>query len=144
MVRRVKYERGAQDVWQRAGDGMGAGPGNQRATLYHGTGPHQRGARCNCKCISCGLPLTAVNAAKTEFQKRPHFRHPEGAESREEMRSSISQPIVRNNIRALRDIGRAGGGCRPPRPRSGRDGAGFCAARARGWTKVVPAYAQAV
>ncbi|MCZ2152768.1 MAG: hypothetical protein LC114_02515 [Bryobacterales bacterium] len=38
-----------------------------------------RGARSNCKCPSCGLPLQAVNAAKLEFKKRPHFRHPEGA-----------------------------------------------------------------
>ena len=28
-------------------------------------GPHQRGARSGCECISCNLPLTAVNAAKS-------------------------------------------------------------------------------
>ena len=38
-----------------------------------------RGAKSKCKCPSCGLPLVAVNAAKTVFQRRPHFRHPEGA-----------------------------------------------------------------
>ncbi len=38
-----------------------------------------RGAKSNCKCPCCGLPLLAVNAAKTTFKKRPHFRHPEGA-----------------------------------------------------------------
>ena len=38
-----------------------------------------RGAKCGCECPSCGRPLTAVNAAKTEFVRRPHFRHPEGA-----------------------------------------------------------------
>ena len=38
-----------------------------------------RGSKCNCKCPSCDLPLVAVNAAKTKFKKRPHFRHPEGA-----------------------------------------------------------------
>lgn len=43
-------------------------------------GPERRGARSGCECPSCGLPLTAVNAAKTEFVKRPHFRHPEGAQ----------------------------------------------------------------
>lgn len=37
------------------------------------------GAACQCECPSCDLPLTAVNAAKTEFIKRPHFRHPDGA-----------------------------------------------------------------
>lgn len=38
-----------------------------------------RGNKSNCKCPSCDLPLVAVNAAKTVFLKRPHFRHPEGA-----------------------------------------------------------------
>lgn len=39
-----------------------------------------RGARCACTCVGCGEPLIAVNAAKTEFIKRPHFRHIEGVE----------------------------------------------------------------
>jgi hypothetical protein len=43
-------------------------------------GRERRGAGSRCECPSCGLPLTAVNAAKTEFVKRPHFRHPEGAQ----------------------------------------------------------------
>lgn len=38
-----------------------------------------RGKKSNCKCPNCDLPLVAVNAAKTVFLKRPHFRHPEGA-----------------------------------------------------------------
>lgn len=38
-----------------------------------------RGAKSNCKCPSCDLPLQAVNAAKLKFKNRPHFRHPEGA-----------------------------------------------------------------
>ena len=46
-------------------------------------GPEHTGAQCGCECPSCGLPLTAVNAAKTEFKRRPHFRHPEGAERNE-------------------------------------------------------------
>lgn len=37
------------------------------------------GAKCNCKCPSCNLPLTAINAGKTTWQHRPHFRHPKGA-----------------------------------------------------------------
>lgn len=37
------------------------------------------GGKCGCECPSCELPLTAVNAAKTEYRKRPHFRHPNGA-----------------------------------------------------------------
>lgn len=43
-------------------------------------GVEQRGARCNCQCISCKLPLIAVNAATPRFKRRPHFRHPTGAE----------------------------------------------------------------
>lgn len=38
------------------------------------------GSKCGCECASCNLPLTAVNAAKTEYIRRPHFRHPDGAE----------------------------------------------------------------
>lgn len=38
-----------------------------------------RGNKSNCKCPGCDLPLQSVNVAKTEFIKRPHFRHPEGA-----------------------------------------------------------------
>jgi hypothetical protein len=40
---------------------------------------NHRGSKSNCKCPSCSLPLIAVNAAKTVYKKRPHFRHPEGA-----------------------------------------------------------------
>lgn len=43
-------------------------------------GEDQRGARCNCVCASCRLPLTAVNAARNTYKVRPHFRHPDGAE----------------------------------------------------------------
>lgn len=39
-----------------------------------------RGGKCGCECPSCGEPLTAVNAAKTEFVIRPHFRHPDGVD----------------------------------------------------------------
>jgi hypothetical protein len=39
-----------------------------------------RGNRCGCECPSCSLPLIAVNAAKEKVVRRPHFRHPEGAE----------------------------------------------------------------
>lgn len=46
-------------------------------------GPDRRGAQCACECVSCGLGLTAVNAAKATFKMRPHFRHPDGAERSE-------------------------------------------------------------
>jgi len=44
-------------------------------------GPERNGARCGCDCISCGLPLEAVNAGKfpSAYKRRPHFRHPKGA-----------------------------------------------------------------
>ena len=41
---------------------------------------HHKGARSGCVCYSCGKPLTAVNAATDEWEIRPHFRHPPGAE----------------------------------------------------------------
>lgn len=43
-------------------------------------GKDRRGAHSRCICPSCLAPLTAVNAAKAEFVKRPHFRHPSGTE----------------------------------------------------------------
>lgn len=43
-------------------------------------GENQRGKRCGCVCISCGQPLMAVNAARGEWEKRPHFRHIVGVE----------------------------------------------------------------
>ena len=39
-----------------------------------------RGGKCGCECPSCKLALIAVNAAKDKVIKRPHFRHPEGAQ----------------------------------------------------------------
>jgi hypothetical protein len=44
-------------------------------------GVAERGDKCNCECISCAMPLQAVNAAKAaiEIEVRPHFRHPKGA-----------------------------------------------------------------
>lgn len=53
------------------------------------------GAKCGCVCPSCGLALTAVNAAKAEFQKRPHFRHPEGAERRDCMVLAARVAVLR-------------------------------------------------
>lgn len=39
----------------------------------------QTGNACKCECYSCGLPLQAVNAGKVKYDRRPHFRHPNGA-----------------------------------------------------------------
>lgn len=43
-------------------------------------GADRHGAKSGCVCYSCGLSLTAVNAGKKEWRRRPHFRHPEGAQ----------------------------------------------------------------
>lgn len=43
-------------------------------------GEHERGVACACTCISCNQPLLAVNAAKTKWDRRPHFRHESGTE----------------------------------------------------------------
>lgn len=42
---------------------------------------HERGRACGCACISCGKPLISVNAAKVEYDVRPHFRHEGGTET---------------------------------------------------------------
>lgn len=39
----------------------------------------ENGAACACTCIGCGHPLQAINAGKTDFKIRPHFRHDHGA-----------------------------------------------------------------
>lgn len=64
-------------------------------------GHDQRGAKCGCECASCGAPLTAVNATKQEFVRRPHFRHPEGA-ARTECIVLAARAAV---LRQLRDEG---------------------------------------
>lgn len=61
----------------------------------------ESGARCNCVCISCGQPLTAVNAAKQRYHRRPHFRHPEGATKS----ACLVQAARAAIIQALRETG---------------------------------------
>jgi hypothetical protein len=61
-------------------------------------GPERRGAKSGCECAHCGLPLTAVNAAKAEFVKRPHFRHPEGASEKAACRVLAARGAI---LRAL-------------------------------------------
>lgn len=39
-----------------------------------------RGSKCDCLCVSCEMPLTAVNVAKLDYIQRPHFKHPKGAQ----------------------------------------------------------------
>lgn len=43
-------------------------------------GAERRGSRSGCVCPSCLAPVTAVNAARSEYIRRPHFRHPPGTE----------------------------------------------------------------
>jgi hypothetical protein len=56
----------------------------------------QRGSKCGCECASCGQPLTAVNAAKSDFEMRPHFRHPKGAARNECLILSARAAILRH------------------------------------------------
>lgn len=65
-------------------------------------GPERRGAKSGCECAHCGLPLTAVNAAKAEFVRRPHFRHPEGAAEKAACRVLAARGAI---LRALGDDG---------------------------------------
>lgn len=60
-------------------------------------GPDRRGNRSRCVCPSCLAPVTAVNAAKAEFIKRPHFRHPPGTEKQ-------SCSIVAGRIALLKEV----------------------------------------
>lgn len=64
-------------------------------------GPTRRGNHCGCECPSCDQPLTAVNAAKSEYIKRPHFRHPHGAGKSECMYLSARLAA----LQLLRDAG---------------------------------------
>lgn len=48
------------------------------AKYIHELGPEHARAKCGCICPACGAALTAVNAAKDSYIKRPHFRHPTG------------------------------------------------------------------
>lgn len=50
-----------------------------RAIHISELGRSRQGSQCRCECPNCGLSLVAVNAAKSVYRKRPHFRHPEGA-----------------------------------------------------------------
>ena len=40
----------------------------------------QTGEACKCHCEVCGTALLAVNAGKTVYRRRPHFRHKAGVE----------------------------------------------------------------
>lgn len=63
---------------------------------------HERGQNCGCICPGCGTPLVAINAAKTTYKKRPHFRHEAGTEryeclvsaARAALLAMMEQPFV--------------------------------------------------
>jgi len=90
-----------------------------------------RGAKCGCECASCGKPLTAVNAAKAEFVKRAHFRHPEGAEREECL-------VLSARGAALRQMQEEGWLDLPRRSRSGRV-AGLSGKFYEAWVETPPA-----
>lgn len=81
VVRREGQERGLATTELVMAWARDVATGEPRYILE--LGPDRRGAKCACECVSCGLALTAVNAAKATFKTRPHFRHPDGAERSE-------------------------------------------------------------
>jgi hypothetical protein len=89
-----------------------------------------RGAKCGCECASFGKPLTAVNAAKAEFVKRPHFRHPEGSERDECL-------VLAARCAALRQVEEDGWLDLPRRVRSGR-AAGLSGKSYEAWVEAPP------
>jgi len=73
----------------------------------------QRGARCNCICADCAAPLIAVNAATTDWKRRPHFRHPPGTLRRTcatgAARAAALRMLLRDGVIDLPRRSRSGG-----------------------------------
>ncbi len=89
-----------------------------------------RGAKCGCECPSCGQPLTAVNAAKTEFHVRPHFRHPGGSQRDDCL-------VLASRAALLRQF-TAGGYLELPRRRVSATAVGLSGQRYEAWFEQPP------
>lgn len=85
----------------------------------------RRGAKCGCECPSCGAVLTAVNAAKEEFEVRPHFRHPAGVQRDECL-------VLTSRAALLRQF-EAGGWLELPRRRISASTMGFSGVTYDAW-----------
>jgi hypothetical protein len=90
-------------------------------------GADRRGAKCRCICVGCGESLTAVNAAKTHFIRRPHFRHPDGVEHGNCM-------VLAARAAALRQL-HEGGWIELPRHRKSAHVAGLSGAYYEAWVE---------
>lgn len=93
-------------------------------------GEHERGAACACSCISCNQPLLAINAAKAEWDRRPHFRHESGTEVHScqvlSARAALLASLQEGDLIVL------------PRLRRSITIHGFSGARYEGWTELAP------
>jgi hypothetical protein len=93
-------------------------------------GEHERGAACGCACISCNQPLLAVNAAKAEWDRRPHFRHESGTEAHScqvlSARAALLASLQEGDLIVL------------PRLRRSITVQGFSGTPYEGWTELAP------
>jgi hypothetical protein len=93
-------------------------------------GEHERGAACGCACISCNQPLLAVNAAKADWDRRPHFRHESGTEAHScqvlSARAALLGSLQEGDLIVL------------PRLRRSITIHGFSGAEYEGWTELPP------
>lgn len=64
-------------------------------------GRERNGAKSACDCPSCELPLLAINAGRDTWRRRPHFRHPRGADAK----SCIVLTARLVALQALKDLG---------------------------------------
>lgn len=94
----------------------------------------QRGYRSNCECWSCGLPLQAVNPGRTTCIRRPHFRHPKGAESH-------ACVVLAARMAALEAL-RTSGVLELPRRRRSGQATGLSGTLYEAWVEAPPARVQ--
>ena len=90
----------------------------------------ERGAACSCTCVSCNQPLVAVNAAKSEWARRPHFRHDGGTEAH-------SCQILSARAALLANL-HAGEMIVLPKLRRSISVAGLSGASYEGWVEIAP------
>jgi hypothetical protein len=90
----------------------------------------ERGGACGCICISCAQPLIAVNAAKVQWEIRPHFRHESGTETHScqilSARAALLASLQEGDLIVL------------PRLRRSVTFQGFSGTVYEGWTEVAP------
>jgi hypothetical protein len=112
----------------------GRDPESGRLRYIMELGERERGRACGCVCISCAQPLVAVNAAKLEWEKRPHFRHEAGTETHScgvlSARAALLSSLKEGDLIVL------------PRLRRSLSVQGFSGAFYEGWFEVAPQQAR--